>query len=326
MVVIFGASGDLTKRKLIPAILNLQNGGFPPAQPGGGGRGAHADDPRAVPRRGESRRQGALHRADAGRRGARCRSGSSTSAADATKRRVVHRSRRVPRKTDAQVGTPGNYLFYLSVSPRFFAPIVQNLGKSGLAKEENGRWRRVIIEKPFGHDLPSAVELNRNIKAVHRREADLPDRPLPREGDGPEPHGVPVRERDVRADLEPQLHRPRADHRCARSSASRDAAATTTPRARCGTWCPNHIAQLVSLVGMEPPISFSADAVRDEQVKLLNSVEPLSPEEVLAAGGARASTARVRSTGSKVPGLPRGGQGPARQQHRDVRRAATERR
>ena len=72
---------------------------------------------------------------------------------------------------------------------------------------------RLIIEKPFGHDLASARELNARIARALRRERGLPDRPLPRQGDGAEHAGAAVRERHLRADLEPAVHRPRADHR-----------------------------------------------------------------------------------------------------------------
>src|SRR5439155_8939304 len=67
---------------------------------------------------------------------------------------------------DREHHTEGNYLFYLATAPKFFAPIVQQLGKVGLSKQENEHWRRVVIEKPFGHDLESAKALNREIKAV----------------------------------------------------------------------------------------------------------------------------------------------------------------
>ena len=72
---------------------------------------------------------------------------------------------------------------------------------------------RIIMEKPFGTDLESAKKLNARLHEVFARGADLPDRPLPRQGGGAEHPGVPVRQRPVRADLEPQLHRPRADRR-----------------------------------------------------------------------------------------------------------------
>ncbi len=67
---------------------------------------------------------------------------------------------------DNEFGTDQNYLFYMATSPKFFGQIVEQLGQSGLSKEEDGHWRRVVIEKPFGQDLESAVSLNQSIKAV----------------------------------------------------------------------------------------------------------------------------------------------------------------
>src|SRR5262249_53563535 len=67
---------------------------------------------------------------------------------------------------DRERNTAGNYMFYLATSPKFFGPIVQQLGTAGLSRQENSHWRRVIIEKPFGHDLESAKALNREIKSV----------------------------------------------------------------------------------------------------------------------------------------------------------------
>ena len=67
---------------------------------------------------------------------------------------------------DKERGTKGNYFYYLAVGPENFLPIIEQLGKSGLTNEENGVWRRVIIEKPFGADLESAKTLNRKIRAI----------------------------------------------------------------------------------------------------------------------------------------------------------------
>ncbi len=67
---------------------------------------------------------------------------------------------------DAEYHSEGNYLFYLATAPKFFSQIVQQLGAAGLSRQENGRWRRVVIEKPFGQDLESAQALNRDIKNV----------------------------------------------------------------------------------------------------------------------------------------------------------------
>ena len=84
--------------------------------------------------------------------------------------------------------------------------------RPGSGGEEDGTWRRVVIEKPFGRDLASASALNAGRARGLRREPGLPHRPLPGQGDGPEHPRPPLRQRHLRAGLEPQLRRPRADH------------------------------------------------------------------------------------------------------------------
>jgi len=198
------------------------------------------------------------------------------------------------------VGTPGNYLFYLSVAPTLIAPVVQNLGKSGLSKEENGRWRRVVIEKPFGHDVPSAVELNRCIKSViGERQIFRIDHYL-----GKETVQNLMVFRFGNGMFEPIWNRNYIDHvqvTVAEELGVEGRGPYYDGAGAMRDMVPNHIAQLLSLVGMEPPISFSADAVRDEQVKLLDSIEPLSPEDVLHQA-VRGQYGPGEVAGKKVPG------------------------
>ncbi len=98
-------------------------------------------------------------------------------------------------------------VFYLATPPSLFGPIVESLGRAGLAKRA-----RVVVEKPFGHDLASARALNEQLLRDAGRGSHLPDRPFPGQGAGAG-HRVPaLRERDLRADLEPASHRIRADH------------------------------------------------------------------------------------------------------------------
>ena len=112
----------------------------------------------------------------------------------------------------------GNVIFYFAIADRFFAPVAEQLGIAGLTKqgeEANGKpafWRRVVVEKPFGHDVASARALNASLLKTFEGGPDLPHRSLPRQGDGAVDHGVPLRQRHVRADLEPRPHRSRADH------------------------------------------------------------------------------------------------------------------
>jgi glucose-6-phosphate 1-dehydrogenase len=181
---------------------------------------------------------------------------------------------------DKQNQTQGNYLFYLATAPKFFASIVQQLGTSGLAKQEDGRWRRVVIEKPFGHDLDSAKALNRDIKAVlQENQIYRIDHYLGKET----VQNIMVFRFD-NAIFEPIWNRRYIDHvqitnaetvGVERRGAYFDNAGTLRDMV------PNHVMQLLSLTAMETPVSFHADAVRNEQAKVLHSLQPLDSEDVL---------------------------------------------
>jgi glucose-6-phosphate 1-dehydrogenase len=106
------------------------------------------------------------------------------------------------QKVDQDHTTHGNFFFYLATAPSFFGPIVEQLAAAGLMEESNQHWRRVIIEKPFGHDLESAKTLNvQLLKVADEKQIYRIDHYL----------GVSIRQRNLRADLEPPLHRPHTD-------------------------------------------------------------------------------------------------------------------
>ena len=105
-----------------------------------------------------------------------------------------------------------NVIFYLAVSSRFFGPIAEHLGQAGLLKEEEGAFRRVVIEKPFGTDLASAEGSERAHPQACERKPNLPNRPLSGQGHGTEHHGRALRQRHVRADVAARIHRSCADH------------------------------------------------------------------------------------------------------------------
>ncbi len=279
VIVIFGASGDLTKRKLIPAILNLQAGGFLP---------------RSLAVVGVSRTpMSPAQFRDAVRPDDAALADSGTGAAwTALCERIFYHSMDLEDRagyaalsellstTDAQLGTSGNYLFYFAVSPSFFSPLVKNLAASGLIREADKRWRRIVIEKPFGHDLATAIELNNCLREeVGEQQIFRIDHYL-----GKETVQNVMVFRFGNGLFEPIWNRNYIDHVQITVAeelgvGGRGGYYDTAGAMRDMT--PNHIAQLISLVAMEPPISFSADAVRDEQVKLLKSVQPLAPEQVL---------------------------------------------
>ncbi|HKE20272.1 MAG TPA: glucose-6-phosphate dehydrogenase [Kofleriaceae bacterium] len=280
VIVILGGSGDLTRRKLIPAVLNLQAGGFLPRN-------------LAVVGVARSAMSAAQFR-DAVRPDEDALSSDGTRAAWADlSERIFYHSMNAQEpdaytglsellaRIDTQLGTAGNYLFYFAVSPSFFSPIVQNLAASGLTREERGHhWRRIVIEKPFGHDLSSAIELNQCLRGVVREgQIFRIDHYL-----GKETVQNLMVFRFGNGLFEPIWNRNYIDHvqiTVAEELGVEGRGGYYDGAGAMRDMTPNHIAQLISLVAMEPPISFSADAVRDEQVKLLKSVEPLSPEEVL---------------------------------------------
>ena len=116
-------------------------------------------------------------------------------------------------KLDAERGTGGNHAFYLSIPPKAFPTVLRAAARSpGWPDPQAGRWSRVVIEKPFGHDLQSADRAQQGRQQRLPRGVGVPHRPLPRQGDGAEHPGAALRQRAVRADLEQPLRRPRADH------------------------------------------------------------------------------------------------------------------
>jgi glucose-6-phosphate 1-dehydrogenase len=184
------------------------------------------------------------------------------------------------QKVDKDFSTHGNYFFYLATAADFFGPIVEKLAANGLMTEENHQWRRVIVEKPFGRDLDSAKALNQQLlKVVDEKQIYRIDHYL-----GKETVQNILAFRFANGIFEPIWNRRYVDH------VQISVGETVGVELRGGYYdqagalrdmVPNHIMQLISLTAMEPPISFQADAVRDEQAKILHAVQPLVSEDVL---------------------------------------------
>jgi len=182
---------------------------------------------------------------------------------------------------DKECKTGGNFFFYLATAPEFFGEVSRNLKAAGLLDEENGCFRRVIVEKPFGTDLESAKALNRELRQVmEERQIYRIDHYL-----GKETVQNILVFRFSNGIFEPIWNRRYIKH------VEITVAETVGVETRGGYYetsgalrdmVPNHIFQLVTLIAMEPPISFDADAVRDEQVKILRAISPFPPEEVLS--------------------------------------------
>jgi len=181
---------------------------------------------------------------------------------------------------DKTAGTAGNYLFYLAVAERFFGLTVEGLGASGLTVEKNDQWRRVVIEKPFGHDLGSAKALNTEIlKILQERQIYRMDHFL-----GKETVQNIMALRFANGLFEPLWSREHIDH-------VQITAAETVGVEHRGKFyektgalrdmVPNHMFQLLAMTAMEPPISFDADAVRDKKTEVLQAIKPLDPERAI---------------------------------------------
>ena len=138
---------------------------------------------------------------------------------DLTKPELYEKIRGALGEAEKTHGTQGNVIFYLAVADRFFGTVVEQLGKAKLTdqdEDKNGKhrfWRRVVIEKPFGHSLDSARELNaRILRTLHEDQIFRIDHFLGKDT-VQKHHGVPFRQWAVRTDLEPRPDRSRADHR-----------------------------------------------------------------------------------------------------------------
>jgi glucose-6-phosphate 1-dehydrogenase len=280
-MVIFGFSGDLTKRKLIPALYNLGRQQLLSREFAiiGLGRTPMSDED-ARKKMTEEFKQFASGPID-------------QDLWDWLVRRIYYLSgdfdnadtyKRLGEclaKADKEHGCKGNYFFYLATAPNFFGDIVERLAGVGMMTEENGQWRRVIIEKPFGHDLETAKALNKQLlKVATEHQIYRIDHYL-----GKETVQNILALRFANGIFEPVWNRRYIDH------VQISVAETVGVEKRGGYYdsagalrdmVPNHIMQLITLTAMEPPISFEADAVRDEQAKILHAIQPYTSEDVLS--------------------------------------------
>jgi glucose-6-phosphate 1-dehydrogenase len=181
---------------------------------------------------------------------------------------------------DQKYETKGNYLYYLATPPTAFRQIVQHLGDTGLVREENSCWRRVIVEKPFGYDLDSARALNKDVSLVLKESQIYRiDHYL-----GKETVQNILVFRFGNGIFEPVWNHLYIDHvqiTVAESVGVEGRGGYYEESGALRDMIPNHLFQLLALTAMEPPISFEADAVRDEKTKVLRAIQPLTPEEVL---------------------------------------------
>jgi len=181
---------------------------------------------------------------------------------------------------DKSQKTGGNYLHYLATPPSFFLECARQLQRAGLTAETEGRWRRVIVEKPFGRDLESAIALNRGLQTVlDERQIFRIDHYL-----GKETVQNLLVFRFANGLFEPVWNQRYIDHVQITAAETLGVESRGSYYEETGAlrdMVSNHLFQLLALTAMEPPVSFDADSVRDEKAKALRAIRPLDNQDVL---------------------------------------------
>jgi glucose-6-phosphate 1-dehydrogenase len=286
VLVIFGAAGDLTKRLLMPALYNLTQAGLLDAdfKVLGCDHNVRTDA--------EFREQQSefFHQVASDKNSEFGKAKVNAAAWKKLSGRLYYLSgdfeddatyKALGEKIETLAGKDANVVFYCATSPRFFGDIVDRLGKAGLASNGRSGWRRVVIEKPFGHDLASAKALNRQIlKVLDEKQVYRIDHFL-----GKETVQNIMVTRFSNGVFEPIWNREHID------SVQITAAETVGVEGRGAFYdqtgalrdmVPNHMFQLLSMVAMEPPNSFDADAVRTEKARVIDAIHPQTHAEALA--------------------------------------------
>ncbi len=274
-MIIFGASGDLARRELVPAMYELHAKRLLPERFAivGLARSEWSDDQFRNHVRASVEDE---CRFDA-ERWERFAPHLSYVAADLTAEDGYRRLSERLTETRAAYGIGGNTFFHLSVPPDAFPPIVAHLGSSGLASCTDG-WRRLVIEKPFGHDRVSAAALDREVRAVFDEASVYRiDHFL-----GKETVQNMLVVRFANPSFEPIWNARFIDHiqiTVAESIGIKSRGAFYEQTGVVRDMVQNHLLQLLGMVAIEPPVRYSGAALRDETVKVLRSLRPLTPDD-----------------------------------------------
>ena len=276
-IVIFGASGDLTRRKLIPSLFNLCRKDRIP-QPykvvGSGGSEFTDEEFRA------HLLEGVKEFADFKFTDEEWASFSQHLFYKHADYTDTEEFKALEKRLAEIEGGPANRLYYMAIPPKLFPVVIENLDQTGQLKEK-GSWRRVVLEKPFGTDLASAMKLNEQVhRALNENQIYRIDHYL-----GKETVQNILFTRFANTFFEPVWNRNYVDH------VEITVAETVGLEHRAGFYdsvgilrdmFQNHLLQLLTLVAMEPPASFNANHLRNEKVKVLSAIQPMTPEQVAA--------------------------------------------
>ena len=299
-IVVFGGSGDLARRKLVPAFFELHCQGQLAEGTAIVGFARSVDSDEAW----RADLKAAV--AEFGRGGPHDEEQWRSFASrlfhfkgDLTDTRSFVELKARLEALEAERGLPGNRLYYLAIPPSGIGDAVSRLGEAGLVHpvESPGPWSRLVVEKPFGHDLASARALNEAVHVAFReRQIFRIDHYL-----GKETTQNILVFRLGNGIFEPLWNRRYVDHVQITVSESIGVEGRGRFYEESGIFrdiVENHMLQLLCLVAMEPPVTFEANVVRDEKVKVLRSVRPQSPEEILR------DTVRGQYAAGSIDGRP----------------------
>ncbi|MER3631160.1 MAG: glucose-6-phosphate dehydrogenase [Blastocatellia bacterium] len=300
VMVIFGATGDLTKRKLFPALYNLA-------------KDEHLPDNFAIVGVGRQEIESNDFRDEM------IASLKEFAGADSSEETITWFCERtfytggdfnddkklfsdlsdLLAEVTQKLEIPANYLFYMAIPPDLFATVAEKVVANELGREANGNWRRFIFEKPFGRDYESARKLNCELLRLLKEDQIYRiDHYL-----GKETVQNIIVFRFGNSIFEPIWNRNFVDHiqiTVAEKLGVGQRGGYYETAGALRDMIPNHIFQLLTLTSMEPPVSFDADSVRDEQAKILHAIQPFTPEDALRCA-VRGQYGEGEIDGKRVP-------------------------
>jgi glucose-6-phosphate 1-dehydrogenase len=279
IIVIFGASGDLTKRKLVPALYDLAASRRLPMEFAVVGLSRTAlshDEFRDRLREGLEEQRSNSFSEDVWETFSK---GLFYLPGDSKDPDSYQELKEFLKELDGERETGGNRIFYMSSSPSLFSTIVERLGEAGMNEGEDGGYSRLVVEKPFGRDLESARELNNDIQQ-HFREDQIYriDHYL-----GKETVQNILALRFANGIFEPIWNQKYVDHvqiTVAESDGIGTRGAFYEEAGALRDIVQNHVMQVLCLTAMEPPVAFDAGSVREEKVKVLKAVRRIEEDEV----------------------------------------------